>query len=78
MIMLMLYVLCHCLKPQSHDDVLMVSLGGTSCTCQHAFIYYALPTDQDGITRQKGFALFQNQKVSRNKMVRFQLLETCR
>lgn len=72
------YVLCHLLKPQGHDDVLIVNLEGTSCTCQHAFIYNALPTDQDGITRQEGFALLQNHHVSRNEMMWFQLLETCR
>lgn len=49
--------------------VQVAKLGGMSCTCQHAFIYSALPADQDGITRQKGFALFQNQHISRNKMV---------
>lgn len=66
-------VLCHWLKP-----VQVASLAGRSCTCQHAFIYSALPTDQDGITRQKGFALFQNHHISRNKMVWFQFLETCK
>lgn len=62
--------------PVSLAEAMGANLGGVSCTCQHAFIYSALPTDQDGITRQKGFALFQNQHISRNKMVRFQLLET--
>lgn len=56
-------------EAKGYDDILMVNLGGISGTCQHAFIYGALPTDQDGITRQKGFALFQNQHISRNKMV---------
>lgn len=65
--MIMLYVLCHLLKHR--DDVLIANLEGTSCTCQHAFIYNALPTDQDGITRQEGFALLQNHRVSRNKMM---------